>query len=43
VPKDQLIQTACSHLLANLSRNDWNIYFANDEYHPTCPDLEEEQ
>lgn len=43
VPKEQLIQIACSHLLANLSRSDWNIYFANEEYHPTCPDLEEEQ
>jgi WD40 repeat protein len=43
VPKDRLIQIACSHLLTNLSREDWNFYFTNEEYHPTCPDLEEEQ
>lgn len=43
VPKDQLIPVACTHLLTNLSRDDWNIYFPNEEYRPTCPDLEEEE
>jgi WD40 repeat protein len=42
-PKDHLIQIACSHLLTNLGRDDWNIYFTNEEYQPTCPDLEEEK
>jgi hypothetical protein len=42
VPKDHLIQIACTHLLTNLESDDWNIYFPNEEYQPTCPDLEEE-
>ena len=43
VPKDQLIPVACTHLLTNLSRDDWNNYFPNEEYRPTCPNLEEEE
>ncbi|MCK6540007.1 MAG: hypothetical protein L6Q26_08105 [Anaerolineales bacterium] len=43
VPKEQLISIACSHLLTNLSREDWQIYFINEEYRSTCPNLEEEK
>ncbi|MDL1911870.1 TIR domain-containing protein [Chloroflexi bacterium CFX6] len=42
-PKEQLISIACSRLLTNLSREDWQIYFTNEEYRSTCPNLEEEK
>ncbi|PWB69814.1 MAG: hypothetical protein C3F07_18405 [Anaerolineales bacterium] len=43
VPRDQLIPFACKHLLTNLSLEDWKTYFANEDYHSTCPGLEEEK
>lgn len=43
VPKDDLIPIACTHLLTNLKRDDWNLYFPGEEYRFTCPDLEEEK
>ena len=43
VPKERLISIACSHLLTNFSREDWQIYFNNEEYRSTCPNLEEEK
>jgi WD40 repeat protein len=42
VPKEELIPFACSHLVSNLSRETWSLFFGEDEYHPICPDLLEE-
>lgn len=39
VPNDELTQYACSHLVANLSLDDWNNYFEGEEYRVTCPEL----
>lgn len=41
VPKDQLIPSACSHLVNNLSRNNWANLFGSEEYRLICPDLPE--
>jgi WD40 repeat protein len=41
ISKDKLIQYACSHLIANLSPEDWNNYFEGEEYRATCPELTE--
>ncbi|MBK9926531.1 MAG: TIR domain-containing protein [Anaerolineales bacterium] len=41
VPNNELIQYACSHLISNLSPDDWNNYFADEEYRNTCPELTE--
>ncbi|MCI0607481.1 MAG: TIR domain-containing protein [Anaerolineae bacterium] len=41
VTKDQLISSACSHLVKNLSREDWAINFGQEEYRPLCPNLPE--
>jgi WD40 repeat protein len=40
-PASELVQYACSHLIANLSPDDWNNYFAGEEYRNTCPELTE--
>jgi len=36
IPKDELIETACSHLIENLSQDDWTVYFADEDYQPIC-------
>ncbi len=41
VPKDQLISFACSHLVANLSKNAWTSFFGDEAYRPICPNLPE--
>jgi WD40 repeat protein len=41
VPCDQLISSACAHLVNNLSREDWANIFGNEEFHLICPDLPE--
>ncbi|MDX1377605.1 MAG: hypothetical protein R3307_02060, partial [Anaerolineales bacterium] len=38
-PKDKLISTACSHLVENLSQDDWTVYFVDEEYQVICPNL----
>jgi WD40 repeat protein len=43
VPKDQLIASACSHLVSNLSREDWETLFDKEEYRLICPGLPEEE
>ena len=40
-PKDDLIPFACSHLISNLSPDEWTSIFGNEEYKLTCPDLPE--
>jgi WD40 repeat protein len=42
LPKDELIQQACSRLITNLSLEDWSNYFGDEPYRPICPDLPEE-
>ncbi len=39
VPRDQLIDTACSRLTHNLSKIKWEILFFEDEYRIICPNL----
>jgi WD40 repeat protein len=38
-PKDELISTACSHLIGNLSQEDWAVYFIGETYQAICPNL----
>jgi WD40 repeat protein len=42
-PKDELIQYACTHLITDLSHDDWNNYFEGEEYRYTCPELTEKK
>lgn len=43
VPKQELIPFACSHLITNLSRDMWTVFFADEEYRPICPNLPESE
>lgn len=43
VPKEQLIPSACSHLVTNFSREDWANLFGSEDYRLICPDLPEEK
>ena len=38
-PKDNLISTACSHLVENLGQADWLTYFKDESYQPICPNF----
>ncbi|MCP4143398.1 MAG: TIR domain-containing protein [Chloroflexi bacterium] len=37
---DALVDTACSHLVSNLSEIEWELIYSGDEYRLLCPDLE---
>ena len=39
VPKEEMIPIACSHLVENLSQDDWALYFEDEEYQVICPEL----
>jgi WD40 repeat protein len=41
VPRDRLIDAACSHLVTNLSRDEWKNLFRSETYRLLCPDLPE--
>jgi len=41
VPREKLIQVACSHLTSNFSTEEWHNIFGEEEYRLTCPDLPE--
>jgi WD40 repeat protein len=41
VPQEQLIPFACSHLVSNLSRDMWTVFFGDEEYRILCPSLPE--
>jgi WD40 repeat protein len=43
VPTDQLISSACSHLVNNLNQEDWETLFDGEDYRPICPGLPEEK
>jgi len=43
VPTDPLIPAACSHLITNLSRDNWANLFLNETYRLICPSLPEEK
>ena len=40
VPTSELISNACSHLTANISESEWKVIFPEEDYHPTCPNLQ---
>lgn len=37
---ESLVETACSHLIANLSGNEWKLFYGDEEYRILCPGLE---
>ena len=39
-PTDTLMETACAHLVSNLSESEWETIYASDEYRLLCPDLD---
>jgi len=39
IPEDQLKSLACSHLVTNLSKDNWAIYFSDEDYQLICPNL----
>ncbi|HEX2996776.1 MAG TPA: WD40 repeat domain-containing protein [Anaerolineales bacterium] len=39
VPKEQLVSSACSHLVKNLSQDEWTNLFGSETYHLICPNL----
>jgi len=39
IPEDHLISIACSHIVTNLSTDDWSTYFSDEEYQLICPTL----
>ena len=39
VPKDELVSFACSHLIANLSKDAWTFFFEDEGYRLLCPNL----
>lgn len=41
VSKDNLLPFACSHLIANLSKDEWTAILGNEDYSLTCPTLPE--
>lgn len=41
VPTNDLISFACSHLIFNLSKSTWTLFFGDEEYRPICPNLPE--
>ena len=43
ITRDMLIDAACSHLITNLSTDDWKKYFGEEEYRLTCPTLKQKE
>jgi WD40 repeat protein len=41
ISTDELIPFACSHLISNLSKDEWTAILGNEEYSLTCPNLPE--
>jgi WD40 repeat protein len=39
IKTDDLITAACSRLIANLDKAQWQALFGNDNYQPLCKDL----
>ncbi len=39
-PTDSLVDTACAHLISNLSEIEWEKNYAGDEYRLLCPNLD---
>ncbi len=37
---DTLVETACAHLVSNLSQTEWQLFYADEEYRVLCPGLE---
>ena len=41
VPKNDLVSSACSHLISNLSQDAWKFFFGDEQYRLICPNLPE--
>ena len=41
ITEDELISSACNHLVINLSIEDWTANFGEEAYRPLCPNLPE--
>jgi WD40 repeat protein len=39
VQTDQLVNEVCSRLTRNLTQDEWRVYFGDEPYHETCPNL----
>ena len=39
ITKDSLVETACNHLVSNMSQSEWDAFYAGQEYRPLCPNL----
>jgi FOG: WD40 repeat len=39
VPKNELIDFACSHMISNFSQETWTTLFQDEAYRPLCPNL----
>ena len=39
IKKAGIVETACQHLIENLSQDQWDLFFKGDDYKPLCPDL----
>jgi len=39
VTRENLIESACSHLTKNFDQSKWKLVFFEDEYYPICPNL----
>jgi len=43
VPKSELFEVACDHLVTNLSMTQWETIFSTEQYQLICPDLPQGQ
>ncbi|MDO8753173.1 MAG: TIR domain-containing protein [Anaerolineales bacterium] len=39
VTRENLVETACSHMTRNFDESEWKLVFFEDEYYPICPNL----
>ncbi len=39
IKKESIVETACRHLVENLTRDQWNILFGAEDYRPLCENL----
>ena len=37
--KESIVETACRHLVENLTHDQWDILFAPEDYRPLCENL----
>jgi WD40 repeat protein len=39
ISEDTLVESACSHLVSNMSQSEWDLFYAGQEYRPLCTTL----